>query len=121
MTWKQVWPAVVLAAAVACGDPAGQAPPAAETDRAVGGYGPGDLSQEGAKTALALVETAIYERYPSRAMIETVELETQLVAGLNYRFRIEMSGAPESRAIYEAVVYRDLDDNYEITSLNRLQ
>lgn len=90
-------------------------------DQVVGGYGPGDVSEPGAKIAYDMVETAIYEQYPTRALVDKVALETQVVAGLNYRFRIEMTGAPEARAIYSAVVYRNLDDAYELTSLDKLQ
>ena len=87
----------------------------------VGGYGPGDVAEPGAKIAYDMVEAAIYEQYPTRALVDQVTLETQVVAGLNYRFRIEMTGAPEARAIYSAVVYRNLDDAYELTSLDKLQ
>jgi len=90
-------------------------------DIVVGGYGPGDASEPGAKLAYQMVEEAIYERYPTRALVDVVTLETQLVAGLNYRFRVEMTGAPDSRAIFSAVVYRDLSDTYELTSLEKLQ
>ena len=68
-----------------------------------------------------MVETAIYKQYPTRALVDRVALETQVVAGLNYRFRVEMTGAPEARAIYSAVVYRNLDDDYELTTLDKLQ
>ncbi|MCI4645546.1 MAG: hypothetical protein MRY64_12270 [Hyphomonadaceae bacterium] len=87
----------------------------------VGGYGPGDVSDPGAKIAYDLVEAAIYEQYPTRALVDSVALETQVVAGLNYRFRVEMTGSPESRAIYEGVVYRNLDNAYELTALSKVQ
>lgn len=90
-------------------------------DVIVGGYGPGDRSEAGAKIAYAIVEAAIYDQQPTRALVDSVDLETQLVAGLNYRFRVEMTGPAETRAIYRAVVYRDLSDNYELTSLTKLQ
>ena len=118
MMWRYVWPAVLLVILPACDSLNNRAD---SEDVIAGGYGDGNLSEEGAQTALRLVETAIYDRYPSRAEIDQVQLEVQVVAGLNYRFRIEMSGAPESRAVYEAVVYRDLEDSYELTSLTRLQ
>lgn len=86
-----------------------------------GGYGPGDPSEPGAKIAYEIVEAAIYDAFPSRALVDTVALETQIVAGRNYRFRVEMTGAPEARGIYEAVVFRGLDDSYELTRLEKLQ
>lgn len=87
----------------------------------VGGYGPGDVSDPGAKIAYEMVEAAIYERYPTRALVDSVSLETQVVAGLNYRFRVDMTGSPEGHSVYQAVVYRDLDGSYELTSLDKLQ
>lgn len=95
--------------------------PEDEAEPVAGGYAPADMEAEGAETALRIATDAIHERYPTRAQVETVSLETQLVAGLNYRYRIEMSGSPQARAIYEAVIYRDLEDNYELTSLTKLQ
>ena len=50
-----------------------------------------------------------------------MSLETQVVAGLNYRFRVEMTGSPEGRSVYTATVYRNLDDEYELTALDKLQ
>ena len=121
MRWRYVWPALALLAVPACDGLAPSGGDRSGEDVIAGGFVPGDLEDEGAQTAFSLVQTAIYDRYPSPALVDTVQMDMQVVAGLNYRFRIEMTGAPESRAIYEAVVYRDLDDNYEITSLNRLQ
>lgn len=92
-----------------------------DAEMVTGGYGAGDLEEDGAKTALRIATDAIYERFPTRALVDTVSLETQVVAGLNYRYRIEMTGSPDARSIYEATVYRDLDDNFELTSLNKLQ
>ncbi len=92
-----------------------------EGEMVTGGYGTGDLEEDGAKTALSIATEAIYQRYPTRALVEAVTLETQVVAGLNYRYSIEMSGSQNARGIYEATVYRDLDDNFELTSLAKLQ
>jgi len=86
-----------------------------------GGYAPGDVSDPTAKAAYAMVQDAIYDKYPTRALVDVVTLETQVVAGLNYRFRVEMTGSPQARGIYEAVVYRDLDGDLELTRLDKLQ
>jgi len=95
----------------------------AETDSApiVGGYVPGDVSDPAAKAAYDMVHAAIYEQYPTRALVDAVSLETQVVAGLNYRFRVEMTGSPQARGIFEAVIYRDLDGNLSLTRLDKLQ
>lgn len=86
-----------------------------------GGYGGADLGDEWTREAYALAVEAIYEAHPTRAEVETVTSEVQVVAGLNYRFRIEMSGPPETRAIYRAVVFRSLDGAYELSELAKLQ
>lgn len=121
-------PALLLAIiAAGCNGDGAPAPSGETFDRAAsedviaGGYGTGDLEDPATQTAYQIVLDAIAERYPSRALVEKKEVEVQVVAGLNYRFRIEMSGDPQTRAIYEAVVYRDLDDTYELTRLDRLQ
>lgn len=87
----------------------------------VGGFAPGDVSEAGAQVAYQMAADAIYAAYPSRALVDEVSLETQVVAGMNYRFRIEMTGAPEARDIYSVTVYRDLQDAYEVTDLSKLQ
>ena len=93
----------------------------ADRDLIVGGFGPGDVADPGARIAYELVEEAIYTQYPTRALVDSVSLETQVVAGLNYRFRVEMTGSPEGRSVYTATVYRNLDDEYELTALDKLQ
>lgn len=87
----------------------------------VGGYAPGDVSTPGASVAYDVAVEAIHAAYPTRALVDEVSLETQVVAGLNYRFRIEMTGAAESRDIYSVTVYRNLEDRYEVTDLSKLQ
>lgn len=93
----------------------------AEGSVMVGGYAPGDASTPGASVAYDMALEAIYAAYPTRALVDEVSMETQVVAGLNYRFRIEMTGAPESRSIYSVTVYRNLEDSYEVTDLTKLQ
>lgn len=86
-----------------------------------GGYAPGDVSDPIAKAAYNMVQDAIYDQFPTRALVDVVTLETQVVAGLNYRFRVEMTGSADARAIYDAVVYRDLQGDLELTRLEKLQ
>lgn len=84
-----------------------------------GGFAPGDPAEPGAKVAYSMVENAIYQRVEPGVLVDRVTLETQVVAGLNYRFQVEMTGAPDGGATFIAVVYRSLDDAFELVSLAR--
>ena len=58
----------------------------------VGGYVAADLNEPGVKAAQAVAVNEIYTQRPTRALVEKVGAEMQVVAGLNYRFTISMSG-----------------------------
>ncbi len=92
-----------------------------EEDLIVGGYAPMNNEDEHSVKAKEMVIDAIYKKYPTRALVDKVETQIQVVAGLNYGFKIEMSGPKATRDIFEGVVYRDLEDNFELTSLSQLQ
>ena len=81
-----------------------------------GGYSPASLDDEMTKAAQAVAVDAIYTRDPTRALVEKVEAEIQVVAGLNYRFVITMTGG----ARYGVTVYRKLDSTMEVTEYARL-
>jgi len=81
-----------------------------------GGYGGADLSDAGVKAAQAIAVNEIYTRQPTRALVDKVIAETQVVAGLNYRFNITMSGG----AAYRVVVYRNLQGEMSVTSFEKL-
>lgn len=82
----------------------------------VGGYSPANLQDEMVKAAEKVATDAIYTRDPTRALVEKVEVEQQVVAGMNYRFTITMSGG----AKYGVTVYRDLDGKMEVTDYAKL-
>lgn len=82
----------------------------------VGGYGGADLSDEGVKAAQALAVNEIYTRNPTRALVEKVSAETQVVAGLNYRFNIVMTGG----ATYRVTVFRSLQGEMSVTGFEKL-
>ena len=90
-------------------------------DILVGGYVDADIDDEASLKAKNLMIDAIYKKYPTRALVDKVDMEIQVVAGLNYRFRVEMTGAQSTRDIFTGTVYRDIRDNYELTSLNKLK
>ncbi|MFC7291926.1 hypothetical protein [Hirschia litorea] len=86
-----------------------------------GGYAPADLSDENATRAKELMIDTIYRKFPTRALVDKVSAEVQVVAGLNYRFRIEMTGMPRTRDIFTGVVYMDLKQKMTVTSLEQIQ
>lgn len=81
-----------------------------------GGYSPANLDDEVVKAAQAVATDAIYTRDPTRALVETTEVEQQVVAGMNYRFVITMTGG----ARYGVTVYRKLDGTMEVTDYAKL-
>jgi len=81
-----------------------------------GGYSPASLDDEMTKAAQAVAVDAIYARDPTRALVEKVEAEMQVVAGLNYHFVITMTGG----ARYGVTVYRKLDSTMEVTNYTKL-
>lgn len=87
------------------------APMPAPEPMVTGGYSPASLDDEMVKAAQAVAVDAIYTRDPTRALVEKVEAELQVVAGINYHFVITMTGG----ARYGVTVYRKLDGTMEVT------
>jgi hypothetical protein len=58
----------------------------------------------------------IYRREPQRGLVEDVQREAQVVAGMNYRFTVKMSGQNS----YRVVVFRPLQGEMMITSFEKL-
>lgn len=102
----------VSIALAACATPESEAP----QSRIVGGYSAASLSDAGVKEAQAVAEKEIYARNPTRALVEKVSVETQVVAGRNYRFNIVMSGG----ASYRVVVYQPLQGEMTVTAYEKL-
>ncbi len=80
-----------------------------------GAYGAADLNNEDVKAAQAIAVNAIYTRNPTRALVEKVNAETQVVAGFNYRFNIVMTGG----TTYRIVVFRSLQGEMSVTSYEK--
>lgn len=98
--------------------PAGPTP----TAPVVGGYQPASKNDPDVAAAEKFAVDEIYKRQPQRNLAETVTREQQVVAGMNYRFVIRMSGqnfytAPNS---YTIVVFKPLQGSMRITSFERL-
>ncbi|MDP3493446.1 MAG: hypothetical protein Q8R82_10045 [Hyphomonadaceae bacterium] len=106
-------------ALAACATPPGttadQAPPA-PAPMITGGYGSADLGAEDTKAAQAIAVNEIYTRHPTRALVDKVSAEVQVVAGLNYRFTIVMTGG----AAYRVVVFRSLQGQMSVSNFEKL-
>jgi hypothetical protein len=81
-----------------------------------GGYAPADKDDVGANAAEKLAIEEIYRRDPQRSLVESVTRELQVVAGLNYRFVVKMSGANS----YRVVVYRPLEGDMRVSEFEKL-
>src|SRR5262245_29349059 len=95
-------------------------PPASASQRPVivGGYAPADANDPDVKAAEAMAVAEIYRREPQRSIVEATTREVQVVAGLNYRFTIKMSGVNR----YEVVVFKPLPGQgaMSVTGFNKI-
>ena len=62
---------------------------------------------------------AVYEARPTRALVDLVEIVPS--DGANTVFRIEMTGAPTARNIYNVEVSEAADGGFEMVQLDVLQ
>jgi len=92
-------------------EPVAPAPAAPIEAPMTGGYGGANLEDATVKAAQALAVAEIYKREPTRALVEKVEAQQQVVAGMNYRFNITMTGG----ATYGVTVFNSLDGKMEVT------
>lgn len=112
----RVTAAFVSFTALALGACATPPPVEAPVGPIAGGYGQSNPEDEGLKAAQKIAVDEIYKRNPTRALVEKATAETQVVAGLNYRFTIVMSGG----ATYRVVVFRDLQGAMSVTSYEKV-
>lgn len=82
----------------------------------VGGYSPANASDPELKAAEQVAIGEIYRREPQRGLVEDVQREAQVVAGMNYRFTVKMSGMNS----YRVVVFRPLQGEMMVTSFEKL-
>jgi len=87
------------------------APSAAPSPVVVGGYAPANLANPDVAAAEKLAVDEVYRREPQRSLVENVTREQQVVAGMNYRFTIKMSGMNS----YRVVVYKPLQGEMSVT------
>jgi Cystatin domain len=81
-----------------------------------GGFGPASLEDPQVKEASDLAISEIYKRDPTRALVESVSAEMQVVAGLNYVFQIKMTGG----ATFNVKVFRSLQNELSITNYEKV-
>ena len=91
-------------------------PATAPAQLLVGGYGPANPSDPDLTVAEKLAIDEIYRAEPQRSLVESVISESQVVAGMNYRFTVRMSGMNA----YRIVVYKPLQGEMRITSFEKL-
>lgn len=82
----------------------------------MGGYSPADAANPDVAAAEKLAIDEIYRREPQRSLVESVTREQQVVAGMNYRFIVRMSGANS----YSVVVYKPLQGGMAVSSFEKL-
>lgn len=82
----------------------------------VGGYSPANASDPELMSAEKVAIGEIYRREPQRGTVEDVQREAQVVAGMNYRFTVKMSGANA----YRVVVFRPLEGEMMVTGFEKL-
>ncbi|HVY88939.1 MAG TPA: hypothetical protein VG942_08735 [Hyphomonadaceae bacterium] len=110
------------------GDPAAPVTPAATPQPAapkpappapkpvvVGGFAATGCEESQCKEAQAMAVQTIYRQDPQRGLVEAATVEQQVVAGMNYRFHITMTGAKN----YSVTVYRDLQGNLSVTNFSK--
>lgn len=108
---------LVIAMLGACASPAPQAEQVVEREVVItGGYAKADQADATTKAAEEVAVAEIYKRDPTRALVQNVEVNVQVVAGLNYAFDITMTGG----AHFKVVVYRDLQGAMKVTSYNKV-
>jgi hypothetical protein len=83
----------------------------------VGGYSAADVKNADVQAAASKAIPLLQEKYGDKSIsLKSIKAaESQVVAGTNYRMTLELttkSGAKEVKV----VVYRDLKDNYTLTS-----
>lgn len=108
-------PIALLACLGACAA-APEAPQAPAAPMMTGAYGKADQSNDMVKAAQAVAVNEIYTRNPTRALVEKVDVEQQVVAGLNFRFDITMSGGSR----FKVTVYRNLQGEHSVTSFEKV-
>jgi hypothetical protein len=64
-----------------------------------GGYLPANAGDADVMAAEKMAVDEIYRREPQRSIVENVTREQQVVAGMNYRFTIKMSGMNSYRIV----------------------
>lgn len=88
----------------------------AQTAPVVGGYQKADKAGTEVKAA---VDFAVKEQGEGVSLVKIAKAEQQVVAGMNYRVKLkvaEKNGDKTSKYTVNAVIYRDLQGNYSVTS-----
>lgn len=98
----------------------GAAETSAQTPPAVGAYQKVSRSQAEVKAA---ADFAVKDQGEAFRLVKIKKAEQQVVAGMNYRVKLkiaEKQGDKETKYSVTAVVYKDLDGNYSLTSWDKI-
>ena len=88
----------------------------AQTSPQTGAYAKVEKSDVDVKAA---VDFAVKEKGENFRVVKIKKAERQVVAGMNFRVKMkvaEKTGDKESKYTVTAVIYRDLEGNYSLTS-----
>ena len=64
---------------------------------------------------------AVYERHPTRALVDFANVEQTGTSPAVYQVHVEMTGSPEARAIYEVEVSETSDGKLDVTGFTKSQ
>lgn len=73
------------------------------------------------EAAKQLAFKEVYDRHPTRALIDAVDAEWRGSFPSVYDIHVEMTGSPEARAIYDVVVTEGEDGNLAVTEFTKVQ
>lgn len=63
----------------------------------------------------------VYERHPTRALVDFANVEQVETGPAVYRVHVEMTGAPEARSIYDVEVSETAGGSLEVTAFSKAQ
>lgn len=80
-----------------------------------------EMPEISAISARSLAVDEVYSRHPTRALIDFANVEQTAAEPATYRVQVELTGAPERRAIYDVDVSETPDGRLEITNFEKAQ
>ncbi len=91
-------------------------PTGTQTHLIVGGFSPASPEDPNVAAAEKVAIDEIYRAEPQRSLVESVIRESQVAAGMNYRFTVRMTGGNA----YRIIVHKPLQGELIITGFEKL-